>query len=81
MQSKNRSKQWQSAVLTLLVGVPFILPGNGLATDNLSFRGVLLQEACTLRAGDEAIALDLRDVSTKYLYLNTRTRQTLRNPS
>ena len=73
MQSKNRSKQWQSAVLTLLVGVPFILPGNGLATDNLSFRGVLLQEACTLRAGDEAIALDLRDVSTKYLYLNTRT--------
>lgn len=57
----------------MLVGVLYLQPGNGLAADNLSFRGVLLQEACTLRAGDEAIALDLRDVSTKYLYVNTRT--------
>lgn len=70
MQSENKNKRWQSA---MLVGVLYLQPGNGLAADNLSFRGVLLQEACTLRAGDEAIALDLRDVSTKYLYVNTRT--------
>lgn len=73
MQGGNKSRHWQSAALALLAGAPLMLPGNGLAADNVSFKGVLVQEACTLKAGDELIALELLDVSTKYLYLNTRT--------
>ncbi|MDQ0741402.1 fimbrial protein [Pseudomonas sp. W4I3] len=43
------------------------------AADNLSFKGNLVEEACTLRPGDEAIALELWDLTSKYLYLNTRS--------
>ena len=59
--------------LALLVGMPLLLPGTLEAADNLSFRGVLVADACTLRPGDEAVELNLRDVSSKYLYLNART--------
>jgi type 1 fimbria pilin len=47
---------------------------DGHAADNLSFKGNLVEEACTIRPGDEAITLQLWDVTSKYLYLNTRTR-------
>lgn len=43
------------------------------AADNLSFKGNLVEEACTLRPGDEAITLELWDLTSKYLYLNTRS--------
>ncbi|WPN96618.1 fimbrial protein [Pseudomonas sp. MUP55] len=45
----------------------------GYAADNLSFKGNLVEEACTLRPGDEAIALELWDLTSKHLYLNTRS--------
>ncbi|PAA31549.1 exotoxin [Pseudomonas fragi] len=59
--------------LALLMGMPMLLPGTLEAADNLSFRGVLVADACTLRPGDEAVQWDLRDVSIKYLYLYSRT--------
>ncbi|KRP52292.1 fimbrial protein [Pseudomonas poae] len=45
----------------------------GHAADNLSFKGNLVEEACTIRPGDEAITLELWDLTSKYLYLNTRS--------
>ncbi|NWF08462.1 type 1 fimbrial protein [Pseudomonas salomonii] len=45
----------------------------GHAADNLMFKGNLVEEACTLRPGDEAITLELWDVTSKHLYINTRT--------
>ena len=45
----------------------------GHAADNLSFKGNLVEEACTIRPGDEAITLELWDVTSKHLYINTRT--------
>lgn len=44
------------------------------AADNLSFKGNLVEEACTIRPGDEAITLELWDVTSKHLYINTRTQ-------
>lgn len=32
-----------------------------------------MEEACTLRPGDEAITLELWDLTSKYLYINTRS--------
>lgn len=45
----------------------------GHAADNLRFKGNLVEEACTIRPGDEAITLELWDLTSKYLYLNTRS--------
>ncbi len=45
----------------------------GYAADNLRFKGNLVEEACTLRPGDEAVTLELWDLTSKYLYLNTRS--------
>ncbi|QZY90365.1 fimbrial protein [Pantoea dispersa] len=44
------------------------------AADNLHFTGALVQEACTLRPGDEELQIDLGATPDKYLYLNQRTR-------
>ena len=44
------------------------------AADNLSFKGNLVQEACTLRPGDEAVTLELWVVTSKHLYINTRSQ-------
>ena len=43
--------------LALLIGMPMLLPGTLEAADNLSFRGVLVADACTLRPGG-LLALD-----------------------
>lgn len=61
-----------SIVLTLLL-IPLLVGDKALAADNLSFRGQLVSEPCTLRPGDEALTLDMNDVSTQYLYANSRT--------
>ncbi|WP_448651175.1 fimbrial protein [Pseudomonas fluorescens] len=56
--------------LTLTLG----LSVESKAADNLSFKGNLVEEACTIRPGDEAITLELWDVTSKHLYINTRTQ-------
>lgn len=41
---------------------------------NVSYRGNLVAEPCTLLPGDESIAVDFGAVVDKYLYMNTRTQ-------
>lgn len=65
-------KAWPCVGLALLL--TFGLIPTGQAADNLSFKGNLVEEACTLRPGDEAITLELWDVTSKHLYINTRTQ-------
>ncbi|MFJ7883528.1 fimbrial protein [Pseudomonas sp. NPDC096917] len=43
------------------------------AADNLGFKGNLVAEPCTLRPGDDALSLDMKEVSPRELYANTRT--------
>ncbi|MDT8852922.1 fimbrial protein [Pantoea dispersa] len=57
------------ALLWLLVG-----HSAAQAADNLHFTGALVQEACTIRPGDEELQIDLGATPDKYLYLNQRTR-------
>lgn len=72
MRHENVHKAWSCAVLALLLNVG-LMP-EGQAADNLSFKGNLVEQACTIRPGDEAITLELWDVTSKHLYLNTRTQ-------
>ncbi|NCE90693.1 fimbrial protein [Pseudomonas sp. L13] len=63
-------KSWPCAVLILALGSIT----EGKAADNLSFKGNLVEQACTLRPGDEAVTLELWDVTSKHLYINTRSQ-------
>lgn len=62
-------------VLALLL-VPLMMIEQAQAADNLSFKGTLVAEPCTLRPGDDAITFDIDEVSTDYLYANNRTNGT-----
>ncbi len=64
-------KGWPSAGLALLLTTG--LPPEGQAADNLRLKGNLVEEACTIRPGDEAITLELWDLTSKHLYINTRS--------
>ena len=65
-------KAWPWAGLALVL--TFGLVPKAQAADNLRFKGNLVEEACTVRPGDEAIVLELWDVTSKHLYINTRTQ-------
>jgi len=49
----------------------FGLAATAQAVDNLRFKGNLVEQACTIRPGDEAITLELWDLTSKHLYINT----------
>ncbi|CRM02037.1 fimbrial protein [Pseudomonas asgharzadehiana] len=66
-----RHERVQKGALALLLTCG--LAPLGQAADNLRFKGSLVEEACTLRPGDEAITLELWDLTSKYLYINTRS--------
>lgn len=72
MRHEMNHKSWAPAWLVLLLAVGLAPKGN--AADNLSFKGNLVEEACTIRPGDDAITLELWDVTSKHLYINTRTQ-------
>lgn len=72
MQHAMNPKARPYAGVALLLS--FSLVPAGHAADNLSFKGNLVEEACTIRPGDEAITLELWDVTSKHLYINTRTQ-------
>ncbi|UNM21220.1 type 1 fimbrial protein [Pseudomonas sp. ArH3a] len=72
MRYQRVHKGWPRAGLAVLLSVGLIAQGQ--AADNLSFKGNLVEEACTIRPGDEAITLELWDVTSKHLYINTRTQ-------
>ncbi|MGY2399752.1 fimbrial protein [Pseudomonas sp. SDO5271_S396] len=62
---------WPVFVAALLLSCSSILEVQ--AADNLKFKGKLVREACTIRPGDDAITLELWDVTSKHLYINTRS--------
>lgn len=71
MRHERDHKRWSCAWLGLLLALGTMPKGE--AANNLSFKGNLVAEACTIRPGDEAITLELWDVTSKHLYINTRT--------
>lgn len=71
MQHERLRMEWPRAGLVLLLGLGLIPKVQ--AADNLEFKGNLVEEACTIRPGDEAITLELWDTTSKHLYINTRT--------
>jgi len=72
MRHEMLHKGWACAGLACLL-IFGLIPA-GQAADNLSFKGNLVEEACTIRPGDEAITLELWDVTSKHLYINTRSQ-------
>ena len=72
MRHEMLHKGWPCAGLAWLL-IFGLIPA-GQAADNLSFKGNLVEEACTIRPGDEAITLELWDVTSKHLYINTRSQ-------
>lgn len=73
MRAESISKRWQPAVIALLLGAVFILPDDEVAASNLTLKGALVTAACNIKAGDEALAIDLGAVTNADLYLYTRT--------
>lgn len=71
MQYEIDNTAWQRVGLLLLL--TFFLASKGYAVDNLKFKGKLVEGACSIRPGDEDISLEFRQITSKYLYLNTRT--------
>ena len=63
--------RWLCAVLAWVPA--FSLIPEASATDNLNFKGNLVEQACNIRPGDEAITLELWDLTSKHLYINTRS--------
>lgn len=61
----------RAIAVQLLAGL--MLVSQAYAADNLSFKGNLVAQACTIRPGDEALEFELREASSHFLYLNTRT--------
>ena len=72
MRAESVSKRWQPVVIALL-GVSLIWPDDGVAASNLALKGALVAAACKIKAGDEAMAIDLGVVTNAELYLYTRT--------
>lgn len=73
MQFEMKKTGWHRVVIALLVMTAYVIPSKGLAVDNLSFKGRLVAVPCTIRPGDEVISLDLQDIASSHLYLNTRS--------
>ena len=73
MRAGSMSKRWQPAVIVLLLGVSLMRSDDGVAASNLTLKGALVAAACRIKAGDEALAIDLEAVTNAELYLNTRT--------
>ena len=60
-------------IMLALLLIPLVLSPKTHAADNLSFKGNLVAEPCTLRPGDDDLSLDMKEVSPRELYANTRT--------
>ena len=71
--NSERINTGQTPVIAALMLMAFMQSPMTKAADNLSFKGNLIAEPCTLRPGDDALSLDMQDVSSQELYANTRT--------
>lgn len=67
------ARGWLPMTVALVLSLSLMMPGKIQAADNLNFTGNLVAEACTIRPGDEALQLRFDDLSSHYLYVNTRT--------
>ena len=76
MQVESKSQRWQPAVIALLLGVSLMRADDGLEASTLDLKGALVAQACTIKAGDEALAIDFGAVTNADLYLNLRTVST-----
>lgn len=72
MNSEIKKLGFAPIMLALMLN-PLVLSPKTHAADNLSFKGNLVAEPCTLRPGDDALSLDMKEVSPRELYANTRT--------
>lgn len=64
------NRQFKTLMLMLLLpyaGTVFAIP------DNLHFHGILVEEPCTIKPGDESVRLDFGNVPDKNLYAYGRT--------
>ena len=73
MRSAMQIRGVQMGTLFFLLVAFLLMSGRGHGADNLTFKGNLVAEACTLRPGDEALELDMEEVSSRELYSNSRT--------
>ncbi|WP_017480078.1 MULTISPECIES: fimbrial protein [unclassified Pseudomonas] len=60
-----------TAGLALLLTFSLVSPAQ--AADNLRFKGNLVEQACDVRPGDEAMTVELWDLTSKHLYINRRS--------
>jgi type 1 fimbria pilin len=67
------SQNARRGLALLLLTAPLLMASPVQAVDNLAFKGALVNAPCTLRAGDDNIALDFGTVIDKYLYSDSRT--------
>lgn len=72
MNCEQKNKGHRPIVLAFCL-MPLLVTEKSLAADNLNFKGNLVAVPCTLRPGDDAVTLDMNEISTRYLYANTRT--------
>ncbi len=61
-------QSYKCALSLLLAGL-----SASCVADTVNFDGTLIEDACEIYPGDEAVELDFGTVIDKYLYLNTRT--------
>lgn len=73
MNSKTTTRVYLPLVMTVITVMTLMMGAKAQAADNLRFTGDLVAEPCTLRPGDDAITVDITDVSIRELYSNTRT--------
>lgn len=74
MKVECKKRPWQCVMIALVPGASLMGADYGQAATDLALKGALVAAACTIRVGDEALAIDLGKVGTHYLYLNTRTQ-------
>lgn len=62
------------AIFFFILNVYNILFSKVYASENLKFKGVLVEAPCSLRVGDDNVILNFGSVVNKYLYENKRTK-------
>lgn len=72
MQRWISSQGCRAVTVLVLASAPWAGPYSSHAADNLNIKGVLVEEACSIRPEDEALELDF-ETTTRELYLNART--------
>lgn len=71
IEIKYRGWLCRAIAVSLLTGLMWLNQVH--AADNLSFKGNLVAQACTIRPGDEALEFEFKETSAHFLYANTRT--------